>query len=80
MKKMIVAAAWGIAVSLWIAIFIYKAVADPGLREWTAAVVAGALSLEVAFWVTAGVLGITLFESRKAVFGFLTRPFRRGDQ
>lgn len=80
MKKMIVALVWGFAVALWIGIFTYKAVADPNLQEWTAAVVAGALSLEVAFWVTAAVLGITLLQSRKAVFGFLTRPFRRGDQ
>lgn len=75
---MIVALVWGLAVAAWIGIFIYKAVADPTLKEWTAVVVAGALSLEVAFWVTAAILGISLLQSRKAVFGFLTRPFRRG--
>lgn len=80
MKKMIVALVWGLAVALWIGIFIYKAVADPNLQEWTAVVVAGALSLEVAFWVTAAVLGITLLQSRKTVLGFLSRPFRRGDR
>jgi uncharacterized membrane protein len=80
MKKMIVALVWSLAVALWIGIFVYKSVADPTTTEWTAAVIAGALSLEVAFWVTAAVLGISLLQSRKAVLGFFTRPFRRSDR
>lgn len=80
MKKTIVALVWGLAVAVWVGIFVYKAVADPPLREWTAAVVAGALSLEVAFWVTAAVLGISLWQSRKAALDFLSRPFRRGGE
>lgn len=77
-RKAIVALVWGAAAAIWVGIFVYKGVADPGVKEWTAAVVAGALSLEVAFWVTAAVLGISLLQSRKAFFGFLKRPFRRG--
>ena len=80
MKKMIVALVWGLAAAVWIGIFIYKGVADPSLKEWSAAVIAGALSLEAAFWVTAAVLGISLLQSRKAFFGFLSRPFRRGGE
>ncbi len=80
MKKMIVALVWGLAVAFWIGIFVYKGVADPTTKEWTMAVIAGALSLEVAFWVTAAVLGITLLQSRKAFFAFFMRPFRRGDR
>jgi len=77
-KKTIVALVWGLAALVWVGVFVYKGVADPDIKQWTAAVVAGALSLEVAFWVTAGILGISLLQSRKAFFGFLTRPFRRG--
>jgi hypothetical protein len=80
MKKTIVALVWGLAVAVWIGIFVYKGVADPSVKEWTAAVVAGALTLEGAFWVTAAVLGISLLQSRKAFFGFLSRPFRRGQE
>lgn len=80
MKKMIVALVWGLAVAFWIGIFVYKGVADPTTKEWTAAVIVGALSLEVAFWVTAAALGISLLQSRKAVLGFFTRPFRRDDR
>lgn len=79
-KKAVVALVWGVAAAAWVAIFVYKGVADPGVKEWTAAVVAGALSLEVAFWVTAAVLGISLLQSRKAFFAFLSRPFRRGGE
>lgn len=79
-KKVVVAVVWGVAAAIWVGIFVYKGVADPNIKEWTAAVVAGALSLEVAFWVTAAVLGVSLLQSRKAVFGFLTRPFRRGHE
>ncbi len=79
-KKSIVALAWGFAAAVWIGVFVYKFAADPSLKEWTIAVTGAALSLEVAFWVTAGVLGISLVQSRKAVLAFLSRPFRRGER
>lgn len=77
MKKLIVAIAWLAVLAVWVGIFGYKAVADPSLKEWTLAVTAGALALEAAFWITAAMLGITLLQSRKAVFRFLASPFRR---
>lgn len=77
-KKSIVALVWSLAAGVWIGIFVYKFAADPALKEWTIAVTGGALALEAAFWVTAAVLGISLLQSRKAFFGFLSRPFRRG--
>lgn len=77
MKKTIVTAVWVIALAVWVGIVGYKIVGDPDLKQWTIAVAAGALTLEAAFWVTAAVLGISLLQSRKAVFGILARPFRR---
>jgi hypothetical protein len=77
MKKLIVAIAWLAVLGVWIGIFGYKAVADPTLKEWTIAVPGGAPTPEAAVWITAAVLGITLFESRTAVFRFLTGPFQR---
>lgn len=79
-KKAVVALVWGLSAAIWVGIFVYKGVADPSLKEWTIAVTGAALSLEVAFWVTAAVLGISLLQSRKAVFSFLSRPFRRGGE
>ncbi|GJL93094.1 hypothetical protein [Hyphococcus sp.] len=77
-KKLIVGMVWLAALALWIGIGVYYVTAEPELEQWTLAVTIGAIGMEVAFWTTAAVLGLTLFESRKAVFGFLTRPFRRG--
>lgn len=78
MKKLIVSVAWLGVLALWIGIGLFYVVAEPSLKEWTLAVTAGAIGLEVAFWTTAAVLGLSLLESRKAVFRFLARPFRRG--
>lgn len=77
LKKVIVAGVWLLAVAIWagIAAFYFT---EPSVKEWTIAVAVGAVALEVAFWTTAAILGITIVQSRKAVFRFLTRPFRRG--
>ncbi|HNR78429.1 MAG TPA: hypothetical protein PKM48_14950 [Parvularculaceae bacterium] len=77
MKKAIVAAVWLIVLALWAGIVAFKMTFEPDIKQWTVAVTAGALAMEVAFWITAAVLGITLFQSRKAAFNFLTRPFRK---
>lgn len=75
MKKMIIASVWLAVIALWAGIGVYYLAADPALKEWTVAVTAGAVGLEAAFWTTAAVLGMSLFESRKAALRFLTRPF-----
>ena len=77
MKKLIVTGVWLAVVGLWAGIGVYYVAAEPALKEWTIAVTAGAIGLEVAFWTTAAMLGVTMIESRKAVFRFLTKPFRR---
>jgi hypothetical protein len=76
-KKLIVACVWLAVLALWIGIGVYYVAADPALKEWTVAVTVGAIGLEVAFWTTAAILGVSLIESRKSVFRFLTKPFRR---
>ncbi|MEZ5893296.1 MAG: hypothetical protein R3C58_09170 [Parvularculaceae bacterium] len=77
-KKLIVGAVWLAAIALWIGIGVFYFAAKPDLRHWTIAVTAGALGLELAFWTTAAILGLTLWQSRRAVFRFLASPFRRG--
>ena len=76
-KKLIVGGVWLAVVIVWLGIGVFFVVAEPELKTWTLAVTAGAIALEIAFWTTAAILGLTLFESRKAVYRFLTRPFRR---
>lgn len=75
-KKLVLAMVWTAALAAWgaLAAFYFT---DPSLKEWAAAVTGVAVLTEIAFWATAGVLGITLWESRKAIWRFMTRPFRR---
>jgi hypothetical protein len=68
LKKLLLAFVWGAAVLVWAGILAYYFAADPSLKEWTIAVAVGAIALEIAFWTTAAVLGVTLWQSRKAVF------------
>ena len=75
-KKFVVVAVWLAVLALWAGIGGFYVIAEPALKEWTIAVTAGAIGLELAFWITAAMLGLTLFESRKAVLRFLSRPFR----
>lgn len=54
-----VAASWGAAA---VGYFFF----DPNLATWTALITAAALSLEVFFWVGAGVLGWSFLAGRRA--------------
>ncbi len=77
MKKLIVGGVWAVVVAIWIGTAVFYVVADPDVKEWTIVVATGAVALEIAFWTTAAMLGLTLWQSRQAVFRFLTSPFRR---
>ncbi len=59
-----VAASWSAAA---IGFFFF----DPDLATWTALITAAALSLEVVFWVGAGVLGWSFLAGRRAALGRL---------
>lgn len=77
-KRMVLIAVWAAAAAIWVGIAAYYVTAEPSLAQWAIAVTIGAVALEVAFWATAAILGVTLWHSRRAVLQFLTRPFRRG--
>ena len=51
---------------------------DPSIKVWTIAVTGVAIATEVGFWLTAGILGVTMWESRKHIFGFAAKKFKRG--
>lgn len=75
-KKTALFLVWGL-VAAGAAFLVGLYFAEPTKAEWIAAVTAVAVMTEIAFWVTAGVLGVTVIESRKAIWRFLSRPFRR---
>lgn len=76
-KKTALIVAWGVALAGWL-FLVGLYFTDPTRQTWFAAVTTVAVMTEIAFWVTAGVLGVTVLESRKAIWRFITRPFRRG--
>jgi len=75
-KKWALGAAWCAAAIGWAALVGFY-FTDPSAIAWTIAVTGAAILTEIAFWSTAAILGITLWETRKSVFRFLSRPFRR---
>ncbi len=75
-KKLVLAIVWSVALLVWLGVVgVY--LSEPTTREWTIAIAAAALATEIAFWLTAALMGLSLWESRKSVMRFLTRPFRR---
>jgi len=75
-KKLAVSLVWGLAILAWAALFTYRGT-EPATRDWAIAVTGVAILTEVAFWSTAALLGLTIWESRKKVFEFLARSLRR---
>lgn len=51
---------------------------EPDIKIWTLGVTAVAIVTEIGFWLTAGILGLTMWESRKRIFGTASKIFKRG--
>ena len=45
---------------------------------WIVLVTAAAIATEVAFWVVAAILGISVVQARGRIWTWLRRPFSRG--
>ena len=45
---------------------------------WLVLVTAAAIATEVAFWVVAAILGISVVQARGRIWAWLRRPFSRG--
>jgi len=75
-KKMALSIVWGVTILAWAALIAFY-FSDAAIRDWTIAVTGVAVLTEIAFWTTAAILGLTIWESRKKVFGLLSRPLRR---
>jgi hypothetical protein len=75
-RKIALASIWGLVAAAYAGLAALY-FTEPTRESWIAAVTAVALATELAFWATAAILGVTIWQSRKAIFRFLTRPFRR---
>jgi hypothetical protein len=47
------------------------------VATWTVLVVIAAFASEAFVWCLAAMLGLSIFEARRAIWRFLTRPFRK---
>jgi hypothetical protein len=75
-KKAALFLVWGVALAGWL-FLVGLYFTDPSRQTWFAAVTTVAIMTEIAFWITAGILGVTVFESRRAIWRFVTRRFSR---
>ena len=67
---------WGSVALSW-AVLIGLFFFDPDIKAWTIAVTGVAIITEIGFWLTAGLLGMTMWESRKRIFAMTLKPFRQ---
>lgn len=75
-KKRALAAMWAIVALGWLA-FIVLYFTGPSKTVLTVGFAGALILTELAFYATAAVLGLTVLESRKAIWAKLTSPFRK---
>ncbi|NHK28699.1 hypothetical protein FF098_012335 [Parvularcula flava] len=75
-KKFILAALAIIVVAAWLAMGA-AIIIKPEKAVFITIVTATAVLTEVAIWITAGVLGVAVFQARRRIWQFVTSPFAR---
>jgi len=68
---------WAFVGLSWIAL-IGVFILGPDVKAWTIAVTGVAIVTEIGFWLTAGLFGLTMWESRKRIFTMTLKPFKQG--
>jgi len=76
-KSLFLKLIWGFVGLSWVALIGFFFL-DPDVKAWTIAVTGVAIVTEIGFWLTAGLLGLTMWESRKRIFAMTIKPFRQG--
>ncbi|MBD59577.1 MAG: hypothetical protein CL808_05595 [Citromicrobium sp.] len=75
-KKTALIVLWSLVGVAWLAVIgVYFT--EPTKSVWIATVAGAAIVSEVAVWTTAGILGLSLIESRKRIWAKLTAPLRK---
>jgi hypothetical protein len=74
-RWLIFALAGAVVVAAWSAVAIAYFFFDPSLAVWATLVTIGAFSLEGFLWVSAGVLGWSVFAKRRAILSRLKTRF-----
>ena len=66
-----------VVVAAWVGLVAFYLVAKPTLTQWTVAVTAVAILTEAAMWVGAGLLGFTVLQKRRQIWGAIVQAARR---
>ena len=74
-KPLVLAAAGVGVLAAWTAVAVSYFLGAK-IVAWTIVVTVAALTTEAAFWVAAGVLGVTVIQARHDIWRWLTRPLR----
>lgn len=71
-RKLMLIAIWVSILIVWLGL-VALGFMDPTLDVWLVAVTGVAILTEIAFWTTALIFGVSLWESRKKVYAFIVR-------
>ena len=66
-----------VVIAAWIGLATFYFLAKPTLVQWTIAVTTVAIVTEVAMWVGAGLLGFTVLQKRRQIWGAIVQAARR---
>jgi len=75
-KSTVLKLIWGAVLVSWL-LLIPLGFSGPELKTWTIGVTIVAVVTEIAFWLTALLLGVGMWESRKRIMGAILSPFRK---
>ena len=66
-----------VVVAAWIGLVAFYLLVKPTLTQWTIAVTAVAIITEAAMWIGAGLLGFTVLQKRREIWGAIVQAARR---
>jgi hypothetical protein len=74
-KKMVLGLVAAVVASAWLALAIAFVIGPKavGIPIWTGIVVFAAVSTEGGIWITAAVLGVSIFQARSRIWRWVTR-------
>ena len=76
-KSAIAVATLLVVAAAWTGLIAFYLLAKPTLAQWTIAVTAVAILTEAAMWVGAGLLGFTVLQKRRQIWGAIVQAARR---
>ncbi len=69
-KKLVLSSIWGVTLIAWLGLACLGFM-KPTIETWVTAVTVVAVLTELAFWSTALIFGVSIWDSRKRVFAFI---------